>query len=319
MKKKMIAQMVVFFSLIVLLTMPGCKKDSITEPKINPPAKLNWTLSPKISQTIYKGNTITFIYTSNADSVILESSSGERFKLSPSGKKTVSPSQNETYRWVFLLGKISENQEVPVVVTDVIPLPEFNFFATPSRMGPGGGDVTFNINGLTNCDSITSTDILGVHGAGSFTVKVSQTTTFSVKGWGKGGTKIKSITITVDPPLPDSTFIDYIKLHPWSMLLGAVSCSGIEGTWVPATIGQADLDTKYIFKEGGKWEATLYGAHIDGGDYSIQDSIFIGGSSDHYKIKILNSTTMVLEHLGLSVGCPDNSGYTKITYAPSKK
>ena len=318
MKKKIIATSLAFFSLIVLLiTMPGCKKDQTTPEPVTPPAKLQILYVHISPDTIIPGGTVSVdVKIRNAKKIELKVNGVSRMLLDSVDTKPLLL-QTTSLVSVEITGNDNsfEKRESNVVVSNTTNNPTIHLTATPNPRD-GSGDVIITIT-ASHFDYIT-TNVPGGNIPGTFHVSLNQTTTFYGEAH-KGNLKsADSLTVVVNQSPAPTPLLDAVVKNPFSETDSKWKCS--EGdSWQPATIPPEDLAVKWVFSRDGKWKAYRYGSEIAHCDFIIDeiDSTMLLGEI-HYKIHRID-TIMILERqndVPYSL-CPDGLAYGLEEYSPA--
>lgn len=299
--KKLMFFFVAFLFLVILIT--GCKKDETEPVAPNPPATLTFEVKSS-SDTISKGEKVTYTIISNADSCIASLSSGEKYKITTNGTKSFSPNQTTIFNFAFYKGNFTLAKIYTTFVRDSTPkAPSLILNANPSQVSfDGKSTISFH---AVDADSVTS-NLPGVRGTSDSiqTPSLQVSTTYTFKAWGKGGTKIDSIKISVSPQvLPTKT--DLLVYRSWSD----------DTVWYKQ---EESAPWEFLFFPNLEW--TIYSRDGMVNVYEPPNTLISAGTwswteNEEYLITgyytntviRLDSTTMILKRMEACFNCP--SGY----------
>ena len=234
--------------LIGILFLAGCKKDKNTPPIVNDP--LTVTLSVNgitvvgnvVTDTIPTNTSEYFFWTSNADSAILTIGSEKFRKKGTDYFQTVPLTANTTYFLEFF--KKDQQKIEKEINTVVVVVPSLNVVAVPDTIYPG---ITSVITITTNVDSITVSNMPGIHKPGSDTVSPISTTTYDVCGYLHGVKVIeKSVTVVVAP----ETWFQMITSSVWGLVETDTVGAG-RNNWGVYQNAQCVLNPRQIFLRTG--------------------------------------------------------------------
>lgn len=312
--------------LVGIFILTSCAKEDQIEPVIPP---TNLKADVKVDKdTILPNEKVTFTLTSeNAQSCVVTLNGAEEIAQPVNGKKEFTLTQSTFFEWTFYSDstklKSSDTKTFTFMIfvsDDIKPMPTLTLTSTPSRVEIGGS-VTINIV-ATNYISVTSSDIPGVNGPGSYEVtNLTETTTFHAQAVGEGGTVSKTITITVDPPVgPDSTAL--LKLDRWYVDtvwtrasendLWEILRVGSNGEWTVYTADNNMNGKIYYYRHPG---VTPFGDGI--WSWSSDFKYILHGSNDFDKEKVnkLDSSNLVLENKAICLGCSVPYVFHKTRYS----
>lgn len=314
------------FVFLCVATIGACTKDPNTPPVVNDPLTVNSVtlngrnLDIPITDTMMIGASFHLKWTSNADTVLL-SVGTETFKKAGSGEFYSSPISVSTSISLTFIKKGSKSvvKSASIVAkSQTITKPKVTISVTPNPTD-SGHIVTVTIAVIGTYDFVSCSEMPEVNKPGAYQKSVTETITFHASAGNSAGTDTSSTQVIVNPPPPLHPLQDKIILHPWSLDSGLSSCSGDEnGQWIPGNVSQSDKDVRYVFYANGKWKAFRYGVEINHGDYTINESdSTMNWGGGIYLIQVLTPEIMTLKFQTLSIGCPNNQGWIKMTYLPS--